>query len=173
MISVLFVEPDSIYQYMGLDCWDLERDARNFNGKNPVICHPPCAQWSRMRTFSKYDPREKYLALLAVDLVRQNGGVVEHPESSLLFKGDDMPTPGQIDKYGGWILSIDQHWFGHLARKRTYLYFSGLRPGDILPYPLKFEIVQSRVHDLDKKTRILTPYLFAKWLVDNVSQIKK
>jgi hypothetical protein len=45
---VLFVEPDSIYKRLGLDCYDKERDATTYTGTAPVIAHPPCQLWGAM-----------------------------------------------------------------------------------------------------------------------------
>jgi hypothetical protein len=87
MISVLFVQDDSIYKFIRggrLDCWDSARDARNWPGGNAIVAHPPCREFSKMRGFSKAPPGEKELAYMAVRWVQQWGGVLEHPKGSLL-----------------------------------------------------------------------------------------
>jgi len=117
MISVLFARQDSVYKSIpGLDVWDIDRDARNWPGGNPVIAHPPCRSWGRMRQFSKPRPDEKELAIFAVCQVRNWGGVLEHPESSTLWSHCSLPRPRELpDIYGGITISVDQYHFGHRA----------------------------------------------------------
>jgi len=46
--DALYVEPNSVYKRLGLDCWDEKRDARTYRGPGPIIAHPPCARWGAM-----------------------------------------------------------------------------------------------------------------------------
>ena len=85
MISALFVRMDSIYKQLGVDCWDIERDARLWPGGNSVVAHPPCRAWGQLAHFSKPREGEKELAILSVNWIRQWGGVLEHPRTSKLF----------------------------------------------------------------------------------------
>lgn len=95
MTAVLFVERNSIYKtFPGLDCYDEDRDARTFPGGMPVIAHPPCRLWGRLRSFSTAPESEKDLARFAVAMVRQWGGVLEHPAHSTLWKDRGLPLPG-------------------------------------------------------------------------------
>lgn len=49
-VAVLWVKPGSHYRTLsGVECFDRERDARTFGGGMPVVAHPPCAQWGRLR----------------------------------------------------------------------------------------------------------------------------
>ena len=85
-IAVLFARQDSIYKTLpGCDVLDIERDARNWPGGCPVVAHPPCRAWGRLRAFAKPRNDEKELALLAIEHVRQFGGVLEHPAASTLW----------------------------------------------------------------------------------------
>lgn len=179
-ISVLYVRKKSIYKSLVNDCYDEERDARNFDKKNSVIAHPPCRAWSKLSALSKATDEEKSLAPLAVELIRKVGGVLEHPASSALWKEKklELPMPGAgYDKYGGWSLSLDQFWFGHKAKKSTWLYIVGCKAMEIPEYPLCFDAIQYVVTStarnkkqpkktLSKKDREATPVLFAKWLIE-------
>lgn len=138
--TALFVRRDSPYKERGWDCWDADRDARLFDGTGPVVAHPPCRAWgimSHLSFRSHEDPtamrnEEKQLALFALDVVRRNGGVLEHPSGSTLF-GRYAPKPGVgCDMWGGFTISIDQFDFGHVAHKQTYLYVCGV-PYNELP----------------------------------------
>ena len=126
--AVLFARRDSIYKSLPCDVWDEDRDARNFAGTAPVVAHPPCRAWGRLRGHAKPAEHERALALLAVDLVRRNGGVLEHPASSSLWLMQAMPPPGHWDACGGITFPISQSWFGHRAEKLTWLYVVGLSP---------------------------------------------
>lgn len=80
-ISVLCAMENSFYYSIsGLDVWNKDRDAYFFTGTNPVIVHPPCQQWSRMKAFARPDPEEKELAFFCLQKVLKNGGVFEHPK---------------------------------------------------------------------------------------------
>lgn len=58
-ISVLFARRDSVYkQFEDFDVWDIDRDARPWLGGTPVIAHPPCHAWGRLRAFSNASATE-------------------------------------------------------------------------------------------------------------------
>lgn len=175
-VTALFVRTDSVYKQLGIDCYDIDRDARNFNGKNPVIAHPPCRAWGQLRAFAKPRPGEKELAFLAIDLVRKNGGVLEHPRASKLFP-QYLPLPGCLDQYGGYTICIDQFWFGHKARKNTLLYIVGVSQKELPEVPIRFDRIEYVVasslknrKEITKKEREATPFEFAKWLINVASK---
>lgn len=183
MIAALYVRRDSIYKTIpGVECWDVDRDARNYPGGMPVIAHPPCRGWGRMRQFSHHTPEEKSLGILAVEQVRQNGGVLEHPEQSTLWSAAALPSPGRIDAHGGFTLVLDQCQFGHPARKRTWLYIVGLTPSTVPNFPIYLGEPDSVVRPakngrgariISKKWREATPPAFAEWLVDLASTCER
>lgn len=139
-VAVLFARADSNYKALPeCDVYDAARDARTFPGGMPVVAHPPCRMWGKLRQFAKGRHDEKDLARFAVSMVREWGGVLEHPYSSTLWADQDLPAIGQRDTHGGWTLVIDQDWFGHKAEKRTKLYIVGVEPKDIPPLPFRIE----------------------------------
>ena len=143
MITVLFARKDSIYKSIGLDVWDIDRNAMNFDGLNPVIAHPPCRMWGKLSYFAKPRPGEEQTAFHAIDRVRQNGGILEHPAYSKLWKVSGLPRPGSgYDEFGGYTIDIDQSWFGHKARKRTWLYIVGVKQSELPVIPLSFDAIQ-------------------------------
>ncbi len=176
MVTVLFARADSVYKTLpGLDVWDKERDARKWSGGNPVVAHPPCRAWGRLRTFANPEPGEKELAIWAVDQVRRFGGVLEHPHGSTLWDEMGLPEPGKRDFAGGWTLPVLQFWWGHRAEKATDLYIVGCEPKDIPPMPFVMgeptHVVQSRKRfdhrpHISKAERQHTPLAFAMWLVE-------
>jgi hypothetical protein len=127
MITALFVREDSIYKSFQIDCFDSQRDAKTFNGNNPVIAHPPCRAWGRLSQFAKPRPDEKELALFAVEVVRKNGGVLEHPYGSALWDVAKLPYPGNIDDFGGYTLCVNQSWWGHKAQKKNTSLYSRMQ----------------------------------------------
>jgi hypothetical protein len=167
IVSALFVRRDSIYKtFPAVDSWDIDRDARKFAGPGPVIAHPPCAQWGKLRRFARINPAEKILALKALDFVRDFGGVLEHPMASSLWShcaGDNI----------GWLFPLYQHTFGHLAQKSTLLYIVGCSPRDVPPFPLVLGHAthclgrgsSRELSELPKSLRDKTPAAFAKWLL--------
>lgn len=186
-VAVLFARADSHYKAIdGLDVWDAERDARKWGGGCPVIAHPPCQAWGRLRHFAKPRPDEKALALFAVDQVRRFGGVLEHPAGSTLWEAAGLPEPGQRDTFGGWTLPVCQHWWGHRAEKATWFYVVGCEPGQVPDIPMvlggsSHVIAQHRTlsdgsrlkkgmpgwrPEVTKAEREHTPPQLAAWLVD-------
>lgn len=136
-VSVLFARADSVYKTLpGVDVWDQARDARNWPGGNPVVAHPPCRMWGRLRQFAHGTPEEKALGPWAVSRVREFGGVLEHPAYSMLWAHCGLPRPGQFpDDFGGWSIEIQQFHWGHRAEKATWLYIVGLDPADFPDMP--------------------------------------
>lgn len=175
-VAVLFARADSIYKTLPFcDVWDIERDARNYAGPLPVVAHPPCRAWGRLRHFANPRPDEKDLARFAVRTVRAFGGVLEHPAHSTLWADMRLPPPGARDEHGGFTLGLPQHWFGHKAEKATWLYIAGCSPRELPPIPLvlgEAEYVvsstrgQTKKPELTKPEREATPEPFARWLCD-------
>lgn len=181
-VAVLFAREDSIYKTLPqCDVYDVERDARTYDGPGPCICHPPCRAWGRLRTFAKPRPDERNLARLAVALVREFGGVLEHPAGSTLWQLQRLPRPGERDAFGGWTLVAPQKWWGHKSEKSTWFYVCGCEPGEMpdLPYSMgeATHVVQSSKHDsrphITKAEREHTPPDLARWLVDLALRCKR
>lgn len=165
-VSVLFARSDSCYFDQVDDVWDVERDARRYVGTNPVVCHPPCRGWGRLRHWAKPRPDEKALAIFAVEQVRRCGGVLEHPWGSTLWKAAQLPLPGHgVDAWGGWTLLVDQGWWGHAAPKPTYLYIVGITRDQVGELPVQLRRAAGRTLELSPADRERTPPLFAKFLV--------
>ncbi len=171
MVVVLFGREDSIYKKLGCDVYDIKRDARTFDDRVAVIAHPPCRAWGRLYKFAKPRPDEKELAFFTVDVVRKNGGIIEHPASSKLWKEAGLPLPGFTDSHGGWTLPILQSWFGHRAPKATWLYIVGIRPADLPDMPFSLGIPCGRVEQMGKAEREKTPVGLAEWLIEVVNRI--
>ena len=183
-VAVLFARADSVYKSLpDCDVYDMERDARNYDGPWPVVAHPPCRSWARLRAFAKPRPDERNLARLAVALVREFGGVLEHPEESTLWDAQKLPTIGSgQDVFGGWTMGIQQHDFGHRAEKSTWLYIVGCDPGDIPTPPLPLTKATHcirptknypRLPSVTKAEREHTPPELARWLVELARRCEK
>lgn len=166
-VAVLFARSDSVYFGLeGCDVWDAERDARLWPGGVPVVAHPPCRAWGRLRTFAKPRPDEKDLARWAVGQVRQWGGVLEHPEGSSLWPDQGLPRPGRgADEYGGWTLAAPQSWWGHRATKASWFYIVGPGPRHLPAIPFQMGEGAAAVENLGKAAREHTPPDLAAWLV--------
>ena len=176
-VAVLFARADSIYKTLpNCDVWDIERDARNWPGGSPVVAHPPCRAWGRLRQFAQPRDDEKALAIAAVGHVRQFGGVVEHPAESTLYAHCGLPRPGRFpDAFGGWSMEIKQFHFGHRAEKKTWLYIVGCQPDDIPVMPhregkathcVRPTRTYPRLPSITKREQEQTPPDLAIWLVE-------
>lgn len=138
MIAVLFARSDSDYKnYPDFEVYDIERDARQFCKKMPVLAHPPCRAWGQLSHMANPREGEKQLAYLALAQVRLNGGVLEHPASSRFFKEAELPIGMFTDEFGGFTVQIDQFDFGHVAHKATKLYICGIDPSLLPELPPK------------------------------------
>ena len=136
-IAVLFARNDSRYKEMALiyDVYDIDRDARTFCKKLPVIAHPPCRAWGQLSHMANPRPDEKQLAYFALAQVRLNGGVLEHPAGSRLWKEANLPIGDEVDEFGGFSIEIDQWDFGHVAHKNTKLYIYGIEKSNLPALP--------------------------------------
>ena len=88
MMAALFVMKDGPYFNIDkIDPWDIDRDARKYNGPHPVIAHPPCQRWGKMANvnYARWGGDHNRpgndggcfeSALKSVNLC---GGVLEHP----------------------------------------------------------------------------------------------
>lgn len=182
MVAVLFVDKKSIYKTLpGVDAYDVDRDAHTFPGGMPVVAHPPCRTWGKLAHMSTASDDDHQLAVWAVEQVRIWGGVLEHPAHSKLWAHAGLPGPKDgYDEFGGWTMDIDQHWFGHLARKRTWLYICGVKKEDIPGYTINLNMI-THVIDTSKRAsrgdhrnykyitkskRAATPIDLAVWLCE-------
>lgn len=190
--AVLFARRDSVYKTLPCDVWDIDRDARNFPGGVPIVAHPPCRAWGRLRHFARPRPDEKMLAIFAVEQIRKWGGVLEHPHTSTLWDACQLPPPGARDYLGGFTLPILQWWFGHRAEKPTWLYVCGCDPFDVPPLPFVLGesthvITQMRTlrdgtrlqkgmpgwrPEVTKHEREATPLKLAEWLIELARRCK-
>lgn len=175
MIAALYIDPRGPYPTLcgcydrrapghicslSVDCWDASRDARKYDGPHPVVAHPPCGPWGRLRHL--YRGNEHDCAPRAVEQVRRWGGVLEHPAGSLLWDNglpckrpsgthckhaaedggpccecgyEHLPYSDHAeDSLGGYTIEVDQCEWGHVARKRTWLYLVGV-PREALEAP--------------------------------------
>jgi hypothetical protein len=188
-VACLYVDKNGVYpSLVGPEmCWDEKRDARTYAGPWPVVAHPPCGPWGRLRHLCRRTS-EKALAPMALAAVQQFGGVLEHPRYSLLWKLYDLPLPGRLpDRFGGVTLEISQCDWGHTARKWTWLYVVGSR--SLPPIPphrepthwisggrgragkkSKTTPVPSGILVCSAQQRRRTPPAFARWLVELAAQ---
>jgi hypothetical protein len=182
-----------LYAVDGAGCWadghihvggPVSGDARLYVGPGPVVAHPPCKHWGRLRHLAivscdetdcewrgrrcdlggdwdgdhsrcpecaghrvNFDGRN--CGPIAVGQVRSLGGVLEHPAGSKLWEFCKLPRPTRqrvenvngatvgwalvypppyvaLDEFGGWSVELDQCEWGHVARKRTWLYLVGV-----------------------------------------------
>ena len=124
MIAVLYVDPRGHYMKMpGVDPWDATRDATRYEGPHPIVAHPACGPWGSLKALYKGKEGGPELAIRGVEQVRKWGGVLEHPAYSGLWPHCGLPKPGEPrDTHGGITIQVDQVDWGHVARKRTWLY---------------------------------------------------
>jgi len=110
-IAALFCSEDSVYHDLLEDVYTETRDAHTYRGPYPIIAHPPCGPWGKLRYFSDEDCEH---GIKAMELVHRWGGVVEQPKGSQLFI--------QYGR-GGVIEECNQGDYGHRATKPTLLYW--------------------------------------------------
>jgi hypothetical protein len=181
-VAVLYVDPLGPYPNLVRHWYDADRDARTYPGPLPVVAHPPCGPWSSLRTLSKETTKD--LAPHAVYIVQRFGGVLEHPRGSKLFETMGLPLPGDLpDVHGGVTFEVCQCDWGHVARKRTWLYVVGARSFPASPPPREPTHWASGVHTAGARgkpppgikicsaqQRRRTPVAFAEWLIEVASR---
>jgi len=182
-IAVLFARNDSRYKQLeGYDVYDIDRDARQFCAKMPVLAHPPCRAWGMLSHMANPREGEKQLAYFALAQVRLNGGVLEHPAGSRLWKEAPLPLPDEnVDAFGGFTVEIDQYDFGHVAHKKTKLYVCGIDIKDLPDTPPRNEAPTDRsicgnVKGTKRCTqyqREYTPDNLIEWLTEICKRVKK
>lgn len=132
-VAALFVQTGGEYFGLdGVDPWDEARDARLYAGPWPVVAHPPCNTWARLAPADRRG-HDGGCFESALRSVRAFGGVLEQPADSFAWKAFDLPTPcrhGWVSRlfHDGWTCEVDQHAYGFLTRKRTWLYYVGPEP---------------------------------------------
>lgn len=171
--TILFTQKNSTYNRLGVECYDAERNALSYPGKGPVICHPPCRLFSRMRKFSTAPGCERLLGMYSVALVRKFGGIVEQPAGSKLWELCKISRSTNPDQYGGFIININQSWFGYQCRKSTDLYIVGCQVKDLPAVPMNFDAIQFCISSSrslpelkNKESRSFTTEKFARWLIE-------
>lgn len=190
-IAALYIDPRGPYPKMlDVDCWDEARDARNYNGPWPVVAHPPCKNWSSLRHLAVGDETEA--GRIAVETVRRYGGVLEQPKGSRLFAAMGVPLPGTFVRFPctEFSIEVEQVAWGHVARKKTWLYcvgipyattLAGVRTGGTVTHwccgfrssthapPKRYRTngcaVPPGIKVCSAQQRRRTPPLFAEWLV--------
>lgn len=176
-VAALFVRADSIYKTIpGVDAWDEARDARRWPGGASVVTHPMCRGWGRLRQFSHATEEERQQAVLAVWMVRANGGVLEHPAESSLWAYLGLPLPGRgPDAYGGYTIEVRQCDWTHRAEKLTWLYIVGCAVDHLPAFPppgVPTGVIKPQrgvprgLPIVTKRERDATPPPFAVWLVE-------
>lgn len=117
-VVALYVDPRGPYPGLVTDWYDEKRDARTYTGSLPVVAHPPCGPWGRLRHLSKHDDPQH--GIDAVSVVRRLGGVLEHPKDSKLWGACQIPRPDEpADAWGGFTIRVNQVDWGHPCVKPT------------------------------------------------------
>lgn len=195
-VAALFVDPRGPYWTdPRCDCWDEKRDARNYRGPLPVVAHPPCQLWINYASlnFKRYGGEHNRPGndggcfAFGLSEIRRVGGVLEHPADSKAFAAHGLPSPLILAKerlpgctipYGGWLKSGDvwvcevwQSAYGHRARKRTWLAYSGKNSPAEMNWKLQPGTHQIGWFDrskptLSKREASRTPPAFADTLIN-------
>lgn len=186
-ISALYVAKGGCYfDVAGIDPWDIDRDARLYDGPFPVVAHPPCQLWGRFAhvNFARWGGEHNRPGndggcfSAALSAVRRWGGVLEHPAFSDAWKAFNLPRP-EPEKWlfngGDWVCEVWQSAYGHKARKRTWLLYCGRTAPPPLNWDRPEAAYQIGFHDqrgkarnkptVSRKTASATPIMFRDALV--------
>lgn len=163
MIAALFVATGGCYFGLpGVDPWDVQRDARLYDGPHPVVAHPPCERWGR---YARGGPSARVPRLVGDDggcfaaalaAVRRFGGVLEHPEASLAWDHFGLPRPARTGYWtrcpgGAWTCCVEQGHYGHRARKATWLYAVMPNPPELIWGPARGERLDEGFHSTEER----------------------
>jgi hypothetical protein len=191
-VAALYVDTKGPYSKItNVDCWDESKDARLYNGPDPVIAHPPCGRWGKMApvNLKRWGAKigdDNGCFDAALKSVRKYGGVLEHPAQTIAWKTFGLTKPNKE----GWLKVSETEWvgevwqsdYGHKATKKTWLYFVGnKKPLDFIMTKTKGTYqVGGGVHKnnnklprLPQKETHLTPINFAKYLVKIATESKQ
>lgn len=186
MIAALFIDPSGIYsKFPDVELWPEVRDARKYAGPHPVVAHPPCHLWVNLaavnwKRYQRQRPAwypggsDGGCFASALASVRAWGGVLEHPAGSWAWAHHGLTRPFGI----GWVRCADREWvcevwqsaYGHKARKRTWLFYSGDRPPKDLDWtrtPGEHQVgwFDRSKPTLGKREASATPIAFASALI--------
>ena len=194
-VAALFIDPSGPYpDLVGIEhCWSAERDARTYAGPWPVVAHPPCQLWGpfALVNFVRWGGEHNRPGndggcfAMALHAVRRFGGVLEHPAFSKAWSAHFLRRPpvaggwGRLGAHpeGGaeeWACEVWQSAYGHMARKRTWLFYVGQTPPDLrwdrLPgtHQCGFHDQRGKARNkptLPKREAARTPDAFARELV--------
>lgn len=141
-VAALFVDKRGPYWNRDdVDAWDVERDARKYDGPHPVVAHPPCFLWVNMAAvnWKRYQRQlpawypggsDEGCFASALAAVRAHGGVLEHPAFTHAWEAHGLTAPARGWGHVGnreWVCEVWQSAYGHAARKRTWLLYVGDR----------------------------------------------
>lgn len=143
-VAALYVHPAGPYAGLSaVELWDEQRDARLYAGPWPVVAHPPCHLWVNLAAvnYKRYGRLPAWYPggtdggcfAAALASVRQWSGVLEHPAGSHAWARHRLPSPVGVGWQacpfapGEWVCEVWQSAYGHLARKRTWLFYCGRR----------------------------------------------
>lgn len=180
-VAALYIDPEGPYPALGVDCYDETRDAKTYAGPHPVIAHPPCGPWGRLRFLCHL--QDPSCGPHGVEMVQRYGGVLEHPSESTLFRHCHLPWPGELpDQYGGRTYLVRQVAWGHKCAKPTWLYVvgidpalvrAGIRTGGIATHRITSGPGGPQLPSATKKVRRQTPIAFAMWLIELAKAARK
>jgi hypothetical protein len=183
MLAALYVETNGCYFGVpGIDPWDINRDARGYDGPYPAVAHPPCERWGR---YANGGPASKTVKTpkddqgcfaAALGAIDEFGGVLEHPAYSLAWTEFGIPRP---PLHGGWIAAgsgawtchVEQGHYGHRARKATWLYTVGPKPPELKwghsgqRLPPNGRVRTGIIQNMSRNQRLRTPPQFRDLLI--------
>jgi len=198
-VAALFVQTGGIYfNRPDVDPWDEPRDARLYAGTDPVVAHPPCQLWCNLaavnwKRYGRQRPawyvggNDGGCFASAVAAVRRCGGVLEHPADSWAFAANGLPSPDglgwQRTLDGEWVCEVWQSAYGHLARKRTWLFYVGPPPPPLrwnrkrgskqVGQPSVAQRTAGALPGVTKSEAIATPLEFSEMLLELARSARK
>jgi len=167
MIAALYVETGGVYCGLpDVDPWDEARDARRYWGPHPVVAHPPCQRWGRFWHGSTRKPHQYQKGddggcfSEALRVVRDFGGVIEHPAHSHAWEHFGIEPPpragGWVQRNHWWTCHVEQGHYGHMSRKPTWLLASRVELPELIwgPAPQRIPEWMIERYGYEKARRI-------------------